>query len=96
MASPSAAFSVPTELRSRHWSFTVLPSDTTRARFVEVCTSPGIAIDIFCTPSGQATTAFVRLAATSFGSISAGLSHSLTLIDTASSIPAYSALTTFS
>ena len=96
MASPSASFSVPTELRSRHWSFTVLPSETTRARFVEVCTSPGMAIDILCTPSGQATTALIRFAETSFGSISAGFSTSLTLTDTASSMPAYSALTTFS
>ena len=96
MASPSASFSLPTELRSRHWSFTVLPSDTTRARFVEVCTSPGIAIDIFCTPSGQATTALIRFAETSLGSVSAGFSTSFTLIDTASSIPAYSALMTFS
>ena len=93
MDSPSASFSVLTELRSRHWSFTVLPSDTTRARFVEVCTSPGMATDICCTPSGQAATALIRFPATSFGSISAGFPTSATLTDTASSIPAYSALT---
>ena len=96
MASPSAAFSVLTELRSRHCNLTVFPSDTTRARLLEVCTSPGMAIDIFCTPSGQPTTAFVSFSATSRATISAGASHSLILTDTASSMPAYSALTTFS
>ena len=96
IASPSSSFSEFTELRSRHCNFTVLPSDTTRARLLDVCTSPGIETDIFCTPFGQPTTARIRFSATSLAIIVSGASVSVSLMETASSIPANSAFTTFS
>ena len=96
MASPNANFSERTELRSRLCILTAEPSETTRARFDEVCTSPGMAIDMRCTPSGQPTTARIRRIAASRGSIRSGRAHGSTRIDTPSSMPANSSCMVFS
>ena len=69
MDSP-ASFSVLIELRSGIGVSPVLPSDTTRARFVEGLHQPGHGHRHPLHPSGQAATALVRFPATSFGSIS--------------------------
>ena len=96
MASPSASFSERTELRSRHCIFPVEPSETTRARLPDVCTSPGIESDMRCTPSGHPATARITFTATSLGSIPAGLAHFPTVTEMFSSIPSNSSRTVFS
>ena len=80
----------------RHWRRIVRPSDTTRARLVEVCTRPGMATDMRCTPSGQPITARISLPATSGSMMPAGMSHAAAPAEIESSMPANSTARVFS
>ena len=91
-----ASFSELTELRSRLCSRTVRPSETTRARFDEVCTRPGIDIDMRRTPSGHASTARTRRSPTARAIIRSGSAQGSACISIESSMPANSATTTCS
>ena len=93
MRSPKSRFSLPTELRNRHCTAIRPPDETTRARFVDVCTSPFIDGLIRTTPFGHPCTARISRRCVSVSISEAGRAVSSAVTLTPSSTPRSSSRT---